>query len=207
MADYGTAQEAFWAGDFGDDYSARNAGDQLLASNTHLFSTVLARTHGVRSVLELGANIGNNLRAIATLLPAAELSAVEINPVAAEALRSWGGATVHEGSLLDAAPDPVDLVFTKGVLIHVAPDALPRAYDALVRASRRYVLVAEYYNPAPVAVAYRGHDERLFKRDFAGELMARHPELELIDYGFGYRHDPVFPLDDITWFLMEKSGS
>ena len=26
----------------------------------------------------------------------------------------------------------------------------------------------------------------------------------LVDYGFAYRHDPNFPQDDITWFLMEK---
>ena len=32
------------------------------------------------------------------------------------------------------------------------------------------VLMAEYYNPVPVSVSYRGNEERLFKRDFAGEL-------------------------------------
>lgn len=34
--------------------------------------------------------------------------------------------------------------------------------------------------------------------------MLRYPDLELIDYEFIYRHDPKFPDDDITWFLMEK---
>ena len=38
----------------------------------------------------------------------------------------------------------------------------------------------------------------------AGEIMELHPEMKLIDYGFSYRHDPVFPQDDITWFLMER---
>ena len=32
----------------------------------------------------------------------------------------------------------------------------------------------------------RGHSDRLFKRDFAGEMMDRHPQLQLIDYGFAY---------------------
>ena len=41
-------------------------------------------------------------------------------------------------------------------------------------------------------------------RDFAGEIMDRHPQLQLVDYGFAYRRDPNFPQDDITWFLMEK---
>jgi len=34
--------------------------------------------------------------------------------------------------------------------------------------------------------------------------MDRHPQLQLVDYGFSYRRDPNFPQDDITWFLMEK---
>jgi spore coat polysaccharide biosynthesis protein SpsF len=44
----------------------------------------------------------------------------------------------------------------------------------------------------------------LFKRDFAGEMMDRYPDLKLLDYGFVYHRDPAFPDDDITWFLMEK---
>ncbi|MFM6157881.1 MAG: pseudaminic acid biosynthesis-associated methylase, partial [Sphaerospermopsis kisseleviana] len=68
-----------------------------------------------------------------------------------------------------------------------------------------YLLIAEYYNPSPVAIPYRGHADRLFKRDFAGEVLDQHPELRLVDYGFVYRRDPNFPQDDITWFLIEKN--
>ena len=81
---------------------------------------------------------------------------------------------------------------------------LPAAYDKLHQASRRFILVAEYYNPTPVEVSYRGHAERLFKRDFAGELLDRHADLRLLDYGFVYHRDPLFPADDISWFLLEK---
>jgi hypothetical protein len=49
-----------------------------------------------------------------------------------------------------------------------------------------------------------GHDERLFKRDFCGEILDRHADLELVDYGFAYHRDPKFPQGDITWFLLEK---
>ncbi len=61
-------------------------------------------------------------------------------------------------------------------------------------------MVAEYYNPTPVAISYRGHNDRLFKRDFAGELLDLYPQLQLVDYGFVYRRDPSFPQDDLTWF-------
>ncbi len=90
------------------------------------------------------------------------------------------------------------------MLIHINPEVLPQVYDKLVAATGRYLMVAEYYNPSPVAIPYRGQSDRLFKRDFAGEIMDRHPALQLVHYGFAYRRDPNFPQDDITWFLMEK---
>ncbi len=204
---YRTSQEALWAGAFGTDYSARNAAADLIGHNETLFRKVLAAAGSpVGSVLELGANIGNNLRALHRIDPGMALHAVEINPVAADAIRAWGGASVEVASLLDyEAPEGAyDLAFTKGVLIHINPDRLPAVYDLLVRASRRFVMVCEYYNPTPVEVSYRGHEQALFKRDFAGEILDRHPGLRLVDYGFTYHRDPVAPLDDSTWFLMEK---
>lgn len=77
-------------------------------------------------------------------------------------------------------------------------------YDKLFESSKRYVLLCEYYNPSPVSIPYRGHVDRLFKRDFAGELMSKYPILQLVDYGFVYHGDSLFPQDDITWFLLEK---
>jgi spore coat polysaccharide biosynthesis protein SpsF len=202
---FSTPQEEFWAGAFGSDYISRNQGQQLLAANLAFFSRLLERTGKIGSCVELGANIGMNLRALQLLLPDVVLRAVEINSDAARELRVLiGEENVVEGSLLDCQPEPAELSFTKGVLIHVNPDALPTAYDRLYAASTRFVMVAEYYNPSPVAISYRGHDDRLFKRDFAGEMMERFSDLRLVDYGFLYRRDLNFPQDDIHWFLMEK---
>jgi pseudaminic acid biosynthesis-associated methylase len=201
-----TPQELFWAGEFGTEYTERNAGEALLASNVRFFARALAAAGPVTSCLELGANRGLNLSALRVLYPQMPMQAVEINPDAARRLGELiGPANVHTGSLLDFAPAAAfDLVLVKGVLIHLHPDRLPAAYDVIHAASQRLVLVAEYYNPSPVSVPYRGHSDRLFKRDFAGELLDRHPDLVLRDYGFAYRRDPAFPQDDITWFLLEK---
>lgn len=205
---FATEQEAFWAGEFGDDYTQRNVGEQWVASNLALFTKVLARTENVRSVLELGANLGLNLRALRQLLPHAELAAVEINAKAVAELKRLDGITVHHTSILEFKPKrPSDFVFLKGVLIHLSPDKLPQVYDLMHDASARYICLAEYYNPSPVAIAYRGHTDRLFKRDFAGELMKRHAGLRLLDYGFVYHGDLNHPQDDITWFLLEKRPS
>lgn len=205
MTNYETEQESFWAGEFGTEYIGRNQGDQLLASNLNFFSKALAQTRDLGSVVEFGANIGMNLRALKLLYPGLACHGIEINAEAAAQLGSLiGPENVTHGSILDAAPAPCDLALIKGVLIHLNPDVLPQVYDMLVAAAGRYLLVAEYYNPSPVAIPYRGHSDRLFKRDFAGEIMERHPQMRLVDYGFSYRRDPVFPQDDITWFLMEK---
>jgi len=81
---------------------------------------------------------------------------------------------------------------------------LAATYQKLYEATGKWLLVCEYYNPSPTVIPYRGHTDRLFKRDFAGEILERYPDLKLVDYGFAYRRDPAFPQDDITWFLMEK---
>jgi len=201
-----TEQEVFWAGDFGADYSARNVDPHLLASNTALFARVLSSVDRVSSVIEFGANIGLNLIAIRSLLPHVSLRAIEINPHAAAQLKQTiGPENVVEGSILDAATDQTaDLVLVKGVLIHINPDVLEAVYDKLYWSSTKYIMVCEYYNPTPISVAYRGFENKLFKRDFAGEMLNRFSGLKLVDYGFVYRHDLNFPLDDVTWFLLKK---
>lgn len=202
---YKTEQEKFWAGNFGSEYIDRNKGDKWIACNLSLFSKVLSCTSSIGSVLELGANIGLNLHAIHKLLPDASITAVEINKEAVKALRKFDYIEPLHSSILDFKPRKKwDIVFTKGVLIHLNPEVLPDVYDLMYKASSRYMLVCEYYNPAPVEIPYRGHSGRLFKRDFAGEILKRHSDLVLVDYGFAYRNDPNFPQDDLTWFLMEK---
>lgn len=202
---YKTAQEKLWASQFGKDYIARNKGDMLLASNLAFFSRSLCQMRSVSSCVEFGANIGMNLKALRLLYPEIDLHGIEINEEAAKELSlSIGSGNVTRGSILEVDPPQCDLALIKGVLIHINPGALGSVYEKLVHCTRRYLLVAEYYNPSPVTIQYRGHDDSLFKRDFAGEIMDQHPEMVLVDYGFGYRRDPVFPQDDITWFLLEK---
>lgn len=201
-----TDQEAFWAGNFGTEYIQRNQGDALLASNLAFFSKALHQAKGLKTCIEFGANIGMNLKALKLLHPGLDSNAIEINADAAQELGKVIPANqVHNQSILDFVPSQQwDLTLIKGVLIHLNPEVLSQVYDKLFASCGRYLLVAEYYNPAPVAIPYRGHTDRLFKRDFAGEMMDRHQQLKLIDYGFAYRRDPNFPQDDITWFLMEK---
>ena len=204
---YATPQEQFWAGEFGTAYIERNQGDALLASNINFFTKALQHTRELKSCIEFGANIGMNLKALNLIFPGIQAHGIEINQDAATQLSKviTSDHVYHQSILNFASEKTWDLTLIKGVLIHLNPDILPQVYDKLVKACGRFLLVAEYYNPSPVTINYRGHSDRLFKRDFAGEIMDRHPEMKLKDYGFSYRKDPNFPQDDITWFLMEKA--
>lgn len=203
---YKTDQEKFWAGEFGDDYIDRNKSNELLAANLNFFTKALHGADKIDSVIEFGANIGMNLRALKMLYPNQEQYGIEINQAAADQLKTIiGENNVFTGSILEQKIDfKSTLSLIKTVLIHINPEMLQDVYDKLYHASSRYILVCEYYNPSPMTVNYRGHNERLFKRDFAGEMLDRFDDLRLVDYGFAYKRD-VFSQDDITWFLLEKT--
>lgn len=202
-------QEKFWAGDFGNTYINRNSEIKDISNRTALFSQIINKTKGISSVLELGANIGNNLMALKNILPSCEIGAVEINKQAFAMLNNrLPNAKTLNGSIFDFSPEEIgnyDFTFTSGVLIHINPDLLTQVYERLYACSKKYILICEYYNPSPVEVSYRGHSERLFKRDFAGEMLDLYPSLELKDYGFFYHRDNNFPADDLNWFLLKKN--
>jgi pseudaminic acid biosynthesis-associated methylase len=206
-SNFKTPQEEFWAGEFGDEYISRNQSRELLASNTFFFAKVfssICRTP--ETFLEIGANIGMNVLAIQPLAPFAKFTGIEINSQACVALAKTG-CEVIESSILEAKVScKFDFVFSKGVLIHLSPDQLDETYKRMYEWSNQYVLIAEYYNPVPIAVSYRGNSERLFKRDFAGEFLDKFPDVKLVDFGFSY-HRGKYPQDDISWFLLEKSNT
>jgi len=203
---YTTEQEAFWAGKFGSDYIERNKGEKLLASNLNFFTKALNQSYRLDSCIEFGANIGMNLKALNLLFPHLKLEGIEINKDAYEQLKKLvGDSNAHQTSIFDYKPSKqFDLSLIKGVLIHINPDKLNLVYEQLYKSSRKYILIAEYYNPSPVSISYRGHEDRLFKRDFAGEFLDKFEDVRIVDYGFVYHRDPSFPQDDITWFLLEK---
>lgn len=201
-----TNQELFWKGDFGNNYIYRNKDEKLLASNLSFFSRALKKTNNLNTIIEFGANIGMNLKALKSLLPEREFFAIEINKNAHTLLSDLiGKENAYHKSLFDFSVDKIyDLSFIKGVLIHKNPDKLNVVYEKLYNSSNKYILFAEYYNPTPMTIPYTGHDDKIFKLDFAGEMLDKYEDLSLIDYGFVYHRDAHFPQDDITWFLLEK---
>ena len=208
MTEFSTEQEQFWAGEFGNSYINRNVSNKLLAANIKMFSSVFSNVEAIHSITEYGCNVGMNFKALRTILPNCRFRGVEINSDAVAILREQNpDVEVAHKSILEKDSLEVDFTFTKGVLIHINPDQLHKVYDNLYFNSSRYIMVAEYYNPRPVTLSYRGHDNKLFKRDFAGDLLDKYADLRLLDYGFCYHRDKLFPQDDISWFLLKKDRS
>jgi pseudaminic acid biosynthesis-associated methylase len=201
---YKTEQEKFWANQFGIDYIKRNNSKPILNSKINMWKKILNATNNVNSVIEFGCNIGLNLVALKKLCPEIKLTGYEINEEAARNAEKFNVGKINKISILEKINfDKADLCFTACVLIHINPKYLRNVYENLVNSSNKYVLVAEYYNPVPITIKYRGYENRLFKRDFAGDLIENY-NLKLIDYGFIYKRDNIAPQDDITWFLLEK---
>ena len=192
--------ENFWAGEFGDEYSARNVG--RVENNFMLFSDILDELE-IDSIIEYGAGSGENIVALRKLFPYAHIDCVEINEYACERLRKIEDVGVYWGSVFDVPiADKYDLVLSKGFLIHVYPDEIGKIYEKIYNSSSKYILLCEYYNPTLLSIDYRGVKNKLWKRDFAGDMIDKYG-LTLIRYGFVYHRDE-FPQDDISWFLLKK---
>ena len=204
----GEPQLGFWRGPDGAEYILRNSDDYLLTSYTAMWARILQRTIGINRVIEVGANIGTNLDALSWLRPGINAVACEPNAVACDQLRRKGYKVIEKPveqintTMHDL--DPADLVFTRGVLIHIPPEDLIPVMMKMAALTDRYIVLAEYYSPQLREIPYRGRDKMLWANDFAGMMMQVDSTLELIDYGFVYRRDPNFPQDDVTWFLLER---
>ena len=205
---YKTEQENFWAGSFGDEYISRNQSRELLASNLNFFSEALKTTSKISECLEFGANIGMNLKALKLLYPKMDQYAIEINKKAANSLSEiLPKENIFNQSLLDFNPKRKwELLLIKGVLIHLNQDYLKNIYQILLDSTSKYLLICEYYNPKPIMIRYRGNVEKLYKRDFAGEILDSYPEMKLLDYGFLYDRESVHKrVGSTNWFLLEKN--
>ncbi|WP_130470851.1 pseudaminic acid biosynthesis-associated methylase [Candidatus Magnetaquicoccus inordinatus] len=204
-----TSQIEFWRGEFGHHYIGRNdANPTILRSLVALWTRILHSMQGAppQSILEVGCNIGKNLRALRSVT-GAKLLAVEPNSEARQIVlsdRVLEAADLYDAtsSALPFADGQCDLVFTNTVLIHVHPDNLEQSYREIYRVSGRYIVTIEYFSDKLESINYRGHDNMLFKRDFGGLWLDLYPNLRLLDYGFAWKR--LTQLDNVTWWAFEK---
>jgi hypothetical protein len=88
------------------------------------------------------------------------------------------------------------------VLIHIAPDDLPRALAQIHRVSRRYILCAEYFAETLTEIVYRGQNDLLWKRNFKEDYLNQFADLAVIREGYW---DVDAGFDRAHWWLFEKA--
>jgi pseudaminic acid biosynthesis-associated methylase len=208
-----TEQIRTWSGEFGREYTDRND------YSTELLDDLCRRNYGVaRSelnrrflgsvpkdarILEVGCNMGTQLLLLQEM-GFTNLHGIEIQSYALDRAKTRiPGAVLTQASAFSIPyPDSsFDLVFTSGVLIHIAPVDLPVALGEIHRCTRNWIWGLEYYAPKTTEVAYRGHTALLWKTDYARSYLDAFPGLRLI------REDrlPYLENDNIdAMFLLQR---
>lgn len=186
--------EQLWSSDFGDSYHKRN---RVQWTKRIPFWRSIIDTTCARSVHEVGCGPGWNLSAIRRAYPDVQVSGSDVNQ------QALGQAAAAELFVDSDFPYPVgecaDLVFTCGVLIHIATEDLQKTMQDIIDASFDWVLAVEYYAAREVEVPYRNQTGALFKRPY-GELY--------INMGLTWvaagQVGPADGFDDCQWDLLRK---
>jgi len=186
-----TRQTTRWTGDFGREYTKRNTltGKELDVlyqmnfgiTRTRLNESFLEGVPRDARILEVGCNCGNQLLLLQEI-GFTNLWGAEVQPYALESARArTRGVQLGQASALDLPYEDgdFDLVFTSGVLIHISPVDLPAALDEIHRCAKTWIWGLEYYAPDVTQVNYRGHDDLLWKMDYAKRYQDRFDDLEL----------------------------
>ena len=195
-----THQEKFWKGKFGTKYSLRH---QNYKKN--FLKNIISKKIKIKSIFEVGTNVGNNLDLIKSIDKKIITAGIEINKFAFKKAFSKGHEVVNDSILKCNTKQfsKYDLTMTVGVLIHINPKYLKKVYSKLYNLSKKYILIAEYFNDTPTSIKYRGHSNVLFKRDFAKDIKDQF-KLKIVDYGFIWSEDKKYNQDNYNWFLLKK---
>lgn len=187
-----TEQMRNWTGAFGKEYTDRNAlsleeMEALYKGNygvtrTELNEQFLKDLDRSIRVLEVGSNIGNQLLCLQRM-GFSNLYGIELQSYAVELSKSrTKRINIIEGSAFDIPykDSYFDLVFTSGVLIHIAPSDIALAMREIHRCVREYIWGFEYYADEYTKITYREHRNLLWKADFPRLYLDQFEDLELV---------------------------
>lgn len=206
-------QAEFWSGEFGKDYTDRSVFspeqldrfyiEQMYGVSRSSMNRDFLEGLQVSSILEIGCNVGNQLRLLQTL-GFERLYGIELQQYAVEKAKSCTeNINFVQGNALDNPfrDSYFDLVYTSGVLIHISPDHLLKAMSEIHRTSKRYIWGLEYFAEEHQEIAYRGNNDALWKGDFARLYLENFPNLRLVkEKKFAYTNSNNVD----SMFLLEK---
>lgn len=188
-----TDQMKKWHGEFGKEYTDRNARTlkQVAASYAERYGEGVTPTklkggfigHFSRSmrILEVGSNVGNQLLWLQAM-GFKNLYGIELQSYAVELSKSrTKNIDIITGSAFDIPFKDgfFDLVFTDGVLIHISPSDIVQALKEIYRCTNKYIWGFEYYADEYTEIPYRQRHNLMWKADFARLYQNQFPDLEL----------------------------
>jgi len=204
-----------WKDKFGKEYTNRNALtldklEQMYENNYGLSRTGLNNifigkfNHSIK-ILEIGSNIGNQLLLLQKM-GFKNLYGIEINDYAIELSKQrTNNINIIQGSAFDIPfkNEYFDLVFTSGVLIHIAPHDINLVLNEIYRCTKKYIWGFEYYEEKYTEILYRGKKDLLWKANFAQLYLNLFENLKLIkEKKIKYLNN-----DNIdVMFLLKKKG-
>jgi SAM-dependent methyltransferase len=100
---------------------------------------------GAETICEVGCNVGNNL---AHFPKTARITGIDSNDTALAIARTrYPYHDIKSGDItkLPFPDDTFDLVFTRGVLIHMPQDTLKQSMMELLRITKKWIFNLEYY--------------------------------------------------------------
>lgn len=186
-------QENFWLGNFGQEYTERNILDPDKMDIDYKETFGVSRTDmnelflkdlnlKDKKILEIGCNVGNQLRLLQKM-GCKNLYGIELQPYAVQRAKDLTkGINIIQGEA-DEIPFKdgyFDLVFTSGVLIHIAPENLSNIMKEIVRCSKKYIWGLEYYSDSLMKVSYRENSNAMWKGNYAEEYIKNNPELKIV---------------------------
>jgi pseudaminic acid biosynthesis-associated methylase len=213
-----TQQMEFWLGEFGKQYTDRNTlnpsqlnqlyFDSLGITRDQMNSEMLGSLPKDIRILEIGSNIGQQLEGLRRL-NFSRLFGIELQWYAVEYLKNHTkDMTVLQGSGLEIPfkTSSFGLVFTSGVLIHIAPENIPIFMGEIYRVTSQYIWGFEYYAEKYTDINYRGNIDVLWKADFASIFLSQYPDLTLVQKKL-YPYTSQRGLGNIDcMYLLKKSN-
>ena len=141
-----------WTNAHGMKYVVHHLKEDWQKSRVEKWRQILSHFPDATSCFEIGCNIGTNLRTIRHCRPEAVVSGLEINPYAALEAEKISNGDVFLGEIAshDFKHEQYDLVFSRGVLIHINPDKIEEVITKMISAASKYLLIWENYSPAYV---------------------------------------------------------
>ncbi len=185
-------QEKIWDSDFGLEYTrnqtniAENFGENYReifgVSRTEMTDDFILGL-GLDRILEVGCNLGLQLKYLQKI-GYKNLYGIDVQKrIIKKSHELFPNIETIVASALSIPFDDkcFDLVFTSGVLIHIAPENIVQVMSEIVRVSRRYIWGFEYFSEAYTEIAYHGMKDMLWKGNFVQLFMDNFPNCKLVN--------------------------